>query len=312
MRAGVEVESLGIRFLFDAQRRPVTPGVASIRRRCTSSWGLQGVDLSIGPGEAVALVGPNGAGKTTLLRALAGVYEPDDGCVTVTGRIGSLLAVGAGLMPLLTGRENCLLQGVLAGLSRVQSRAALDEVKRRSELGDAFERLVSSYSQGMRARLGFAAIELSRPEILLLDEVHQAFDIDFRKRVEERAAAIVAGGGRSGSRSDKSERTDPSLTYSRLTLGTVRAGCGQGSLQRGVRRGCRPGPDREERLDAGMLRFAGLVYRVPAPRPTKERVCLANDSIGKFSAGSPKIGASWSRSSRPGSPSRCRWSRRGT
>jgi len=195
MRAGVEVESLGIRFLFDAQRRPVTPGVASIRRRCTSSWGLQGVDLSIGPGEAVALVGPNGAGKTTLLRALAGVYEPDDGCVTVTGRVGSLLAVGAGLMPLLTGRENCLLQGVLAGLSRVQSRAALDEVKRRSELGDAFERLVSSYSQGMRARLGFAAIELSRPEILLLDEVHQAFDIDFRKRVEERAAAIVAGGG---------------------------------------------------------------------------------------------------------------------
>jgi lipopolysaccharide transport system ATP-binding protein len=195
MSAGVQVESLGMRFLFDRQRRPVTSGIARLRWRCSSNWGLRGVDLRVGPGEAVALVGPNGAGKTTLLRTLAGVYEPDEGRVTVKGRVGSLLAVGAGLIPLLTGRENCLLQGVLAGLTRAESRAALEEIKRRSELGDAFERLVSSYSQGMRARLGFAVIDQSGPEVLLLDEVHQAFDIEFRRELEARAAAIVASGG---------------------------------------------------------------------------------------------------------------------
>jgi ABC-type polysaccharide/polyol phosphate transport system ATPase subunit len=195
MRAAVEVESLGIRFLFDRQRRPVTPGVSRLRRGCSSTWGLREVDLSVGAGEAVALVGPNGAGKTTLLRSLAGVYEPDTGRVGVSGTVGSLLAVGAGLMPQLTGRENCLLQGVLAGLTRVEARAALKEIKRRSDLGDAFERLVSSYSQGMRARLGFAAIEQSAPDVLLLDEVHQAFDIEFRRELEARARATVANGG---------------------------------------------------------------------------------------------------------------------
>jgi ABC-type polysaccharide/polyol phosphate transport system ATPase subunit len=195
MRAGIEAESLGIRFLFDRQHRPVTPGIARLRRRCSSRWGLREVNLSVEPGEAVALVGPNGAGKTTLLRSLAGVYDPDEGRVTVEGRVGSMLAVGAGLMTALTGRENCLLHGVLAGLSRAQSRAVLEEIKRRSELGEAFERLVSSYSQGMRARLGFAVIEQGRPELLLLDEVHQAFDIDFRRELEARAATIVARGG---------------------------------------------------------------------------------------------------------------------
>jgi ABC-type polysaccharide/polyol phosphate transport system ATPase subunit len=195
MSARIEARGLGIHFAFDRQRRPVLPGAARLRRRCSSTWGLRGVDLKVNAGEAVALIGSNGAGKTTLLRALAGVYEPDEGTLSVAGRVGSLLAVGAGVLPGLTGRENCLLLGVLAGRTRQQARRGLEEIKRRSELGDAFEVQASSYSQGMRARLAFSALEQAEPSVLLLDEVHQAFDLEFRRVVADRAGAITEAGG---------------------------------------------------------------------------------------------------------------------
>jgi ABC-type polysaccharide/polyol phosphate transport system ATPase subunit len=191
----VRVAGLGIRFLFDRQQRPTTPALAKLRRRCSEAWGLRGVDLEIGPGESVGFVGPNGAGKTTLLRVIGGVLEPDQGTVRVRGRIGSLLSTEAGLLLNLTGRENCALLGVLAGMSRAQAREALDLVKERTRLGDAFDRPVSSYSQGMRARLGFAVVERAAPQILLLDEVHEALDREFREVMEARAEAIVASGG---------------------------------------------------------------------------------------------------------------------
>jgi lipopolysaccharide transport system ATP-binding protein len=187
--------NLGIRFTFDRQGRPIIPGVAPIRPGASSRWGIRGVDLEVEPGEAVAVIGRNGAGKTTLLRALAGVYEPDEGTVAVRGRIGSLLAIGAGLLPLLTGRDNCLLLGALAGRDRRASRRALDPIKHRSQLGEAFEHEVSTYSQGMRARLAFAALMESHPQALLLDEVHQAFDLEFRRVVVDEAAAITERGG---------------------------------------------------------------------------------------------------------------------
>ena len=143
----------------------------------------------------MALLGPSGAGKSTLLRTIAQVFLPDAGRIDVRGRVGSLLSIDAGLMDTLTGRENSSLLGVLAGLGRRESRAALDAMKERSRLGDAFERPVSSYSQGMRARLGFAVADETDPEILLLDEVHEALDHEFRDVVEERARQIVDRGG---------------------------------------------------------------------------------------------------------------------
>jgi lipopolysaccharide transport system ATP-binding protein len=195
MDVAIEATDVRVRFLFDRQSRPVTPGLARIRRSCTESWGVRGVDLRVGAGEGVALIGANGAGKTTLLRVLAGVMPADIGQVSVRGRIGSLLSIEAGLMPLLTGRENAMLLGVLAGLSRAESRAALSTVEDRSELGAGFDRPVSSYSQGMRARVGFAVMELTNPEILLLDEVHEALDHEFREFVGRRARAILDAGG---------------------------------------------------------------------------------------------------------------------
>ena len=193
--ASVRIEGLGVQFAFDRQRRPVTPVAARLRRRCTVGWGLRGVDLELRGGESVALVGPNGAGKTTLLRVIAGVHAADEGRAEVRGRVGPLLSVEGGLVPLLTGRESARLLGVLGGLSRAGSRVALEEIERRSALGPAFDRPVSSYSEGMRARLGFAAAEQTHPQILLLDEVHEALDHEFRQVVEERARAILAEGG---------------------------------------------------------------------------------------------------------------------
>jgi ABC-type polysaccharide/polyol phosphate transport system ATPase subunit len=188
-------ENVGVRFLFDRQQRLVSTGAATLRRLGSETWGLRGVSFSIGAGESVALLGASGSGKTTLLRLLGGIYSPDEGRLRVAARVGTLLSVEAGLLSLLTGRENALQLGVLAGMSRAQARAALEDVKSRSQLEEYFERPVSSYSQGMRARLGFAVAETTAPQILLLDEVHEALDHEFRQVIEKRAHRIVADGG---------------------------------------------------------------------------------------------------------------------
>jgi ABC-type polysaccharide/polyol phosphate transport system ATPase subunit len=193
--SAVVAEGLGVHFFFDRQHRVVTPALARLRRRSSDLWGIHGVDIAIGPGEGVALIGSNGAGKSTLLRAIAGVLPADAGRVEARGRVAALLSVDAGLMPTLTGRENCMLLGVLAGLSRHRARRALGEIQEQTALGEEFDHPVSSYSQGMRARLGFAVADQVGPDILLLDEVHEAIDHDSRAPVEERAREILRNGG---------------------------------------------------------------------------------------------------------------------
>lgn len=193
--ASVRVEDVGVRFWFDRQHRVMSPTLARLRRRVRDAWGLRDVGFEAGPGEAVALLGASGAGKTTLLRAIAGVLAPDRGRVDVQGRVASLLSVDGGLMPSLTGRESCLLLCVLAGMTRREARAAVDAVGERAGLGDEFDRPVASYSQGMRARLGFAAAVEAGPTVLLLDEVHEALDHEFRAVVEELAADLLRRGG---------------------------------------------------------------------------------------------------------------------
>lgn len=201
MRAAIAVERLGIRFDLDRQQRPMTPALTHVRLKCSTTWVFREMTFAIQSGAAVALIGPNGVGKTTVLKAIAGVLVADEGSVTVRGRVGSLLSVGAGLMPRLTGRENAVLLGVLAGERRRAARESVESIKVRSGLESAFERPVSTYSQGMRARLGFAVIEQSDPDILLLDEVHEALDGSFRAHLQsfvwslrERGGIVVAAG----------------------------------------------------------------------------------------------------------------------
>jgi lipopolysaccharide transport system ATP-binding protein len=193
--SSIQGENVGVRFLFDRQRNVVSPALARLHRRGTETWGLRDVTFSIQPGEGVALIGPSGSGKTTLLRTMAGVLQPDRGRLKIEGRLASLLSIEAGLLPVLTGRENAFLLGVLAGMSRSEARAALEDIRDRSGLDSHFDLPVSSFSQGMRARLGFAVADSVDPQILLLDEVHEALDHEFRDIVEGRAKEILATGG---------------------------------------------------------------------------------------------------------------------
>jgi ABC-type polysaccharide/polyol phosphate transport system ATPase subunit len=193
--SSIQGENVGVRFLFDRQRNVVSPALARLHRRGTETWGLRDVTFSIQPGEGVALIGPSGSGKTTLLRTMAGVLQPDRGRLKIEGRLASLLSIEAGLLPVLTGRENAFLLAVLAGMSRSEARAALEDIRDRSGLDSHFDLPVSSFSQGMRARLGFAVADSVDPQILLLDEVHEALDHEFRDIVEGRAKEILATGG---------------------------------------------------------------------------------------------------------------------
>jgi ABC-type polysaccharide/polyol phosphate transport system ATPase subunit len=191
----IHAEHVAVQFFFNRHLRVVTPGEARLRGLGRTTWGLRDLTFSIGAGEGVALIGRSGSGKTTLLRVLAGIFSPDRGTLEIDGRVASLLSVDAGLLSLLTGRENAMLLGVIAGLSRRRARQALDDVKARSDLGDAFEHPVLTYSQGMRARLGLAVAEETDPQILLLDEVHEALDHEFRSYLQDRAHSIVEAGG---------------------------------------------------------------------------------------------------------------------
>jgi len=193
--AAIRAEGLGVRFLFDRHQRAVTPALARLRHSSTETWGVRDLSFSIQPGEGVALIGPSGSGKTTVLRLIAGVLSPDAGRLVVDGRVGSLLSTEAGLLGLLTGRENASLLGVLTGMSREEADAALDSIRDATHLGDAFDRPVLSYSEGMKARLGFAVADHAGPEVLVLDEVHEALDHEFRDIVARRAEASLAAGG---------------------------------------------------------------------------------------------------------------------
>jgi len=193
--ATIRAEALGIRFLFDHQQRVMTTLRARLARSATETWGLRWADLEVGPGEGVALIGPTGSGKTTLLRAIAGVLPADEGSIEVTGRVAGLLSPDAGTIGTLTGRENAMLLAVLAGLSRSEARGRMEAIREGSGLGDAFGRPVSSYSQGMLARLSFTAAMQGQPAILALDEVHEAFDHSFRALLERTARELRAAGG---------------------------------------------------------------------------------------------------------------------
>lgn len=191
----VSADGVGVRFFFNRHLRVVTPAEARLRGRVVTTWGLRDVTFSIGAGEGTALIGRSGSGKTTLLRVLAGVFTADRGSVRIDGRVASLLAVEAGLLALLTGRENAVLLGAIAGLRRRDTLRAMPAIKERSGLGDAFERPVLTYSQGMKARLAFAVGEQVDPQVLLLDEVHEAFDHEFRSFLQDRAHTILDRGG---------------------------------------------------------------------------------------------------------------------
>jgi ABC-type polysaccharide/polyol phosphate transport system ATPase subunit len=143
---------------------------------------LRDVTFHVDPGSAVGLVGRNGSGKTTLLRLISGIIKPSSGTVAVGGRIGSLLELGAGFHPDLTGRENVFLNGSIHGLKRVYIREQLDEIVAFAGLEEFIDLPVRTYSSGMYMRLGFAIAAHIDADILLLDEVFAVGDEQFQRK----------------------------------------------------------------------------------------------------------------------------------
>ncbi|MDA0990271.1 MAG: ABC transporter ATP-binding protein [Verrucomicrobia bacterium] len=143
---------------------------------------LDDVSFEVRRGECLGLIGPNGCGKTTLLRLLTGIFPPDAGEISVRGRVGALIALGAGFHPHLTGRENIYLNGTILGLHKKDLDARMDDIVGFAEIGKFIDAPVSVYSSGMRVRLGFAIAIHIEPELLLVDEVLAVGDEGFRSK----------------------------------------------------------------------------------------------------------------------------------
>ena len=156
--------------------------VARHRSRPADVVALRDVSFRIEPGSAVGLVGRNGSGKTTLLRLISGIIKPTSGSVDVGGRVGSLLELGAGFHPDLTGRENVFLNGSIHGLKRAYVREQLDEIVAFAGLEEFIDLPVRTYSSGMYMRLGFAIAAHINADVLLLDEVFAVGDEQFQRK----------------------------------------------------------------------------------------------------------------------------------
>lgn len=159
-------------------------------------WALQGINFEVQQGEVLGIIGKNGAGKSTLLKILSKVTAPTTGSIKARGRIASLLEVGTGFHPELTGRENVYLNGTILGMSKREVSAKLDEIVDFSGVERYLDTPVKRYSSGMMVRLGFAVAAHLEPEILIVDEVLAVGDAEFQKKAIGKMEAVSKGQGR--------------------------------------------------------------------------------------------------------------------
>jgi lipopolysaccharide transport system ATP-binding protein len=179
-------------------------------------WALRDVSATIEDGEVVGLIGHNGAGKSTMLKLLSRITEPSHGWAEVTGRVGSLLEVGTGFHPELTGRENIFLNGAILGMRRAEIRQRFDEIVEFAEVERFLDTPVKRYSSGMSVRLAFAVAAHLEPEILLVDEVLSVGDASFQRRSMAKMEEVAREG-----------RT---VIFVSHNLGTIRTLCKRGIL----------------------------------------------------------------------------------
>jgi lipopolysaccharide transport system ATP-binding protein len=201
-----------------AVRRPLqTLGKRRAAKKDTDTlWALRDISITIEDGEVVGLIGHNGAGKSTLLKVLSRITEPNAGWAEVTGRVGSLLEVGTGFHPELTGRENIFLNGAILGMRRAEIRRRFDEIVEFAEVGRFLDTPVKRYSSGMSVRLAFAVAAHLEPEILLVDEVLSVGDATFQRRSLAKMNEVAREG-----------RT---VIFVSHNLGTIRTLCERGIL----------------------------------------------------------------------------------
>ncbi len=159
-------------------------------------WALKDVSFEIKQGEAIGVIGRNGAGKSTLLKVLSRITEPTEGRITIKGRVASLLEVGTGFHPELTGRENIFLNGSVLGMSRVEIKKKFDEIVAFAEVEKFLDTPVKRYSSGMYVRLAFSVAAHLEPEILIVDEVLAVGDSAFQKKCLGKMGDVATKEGR--------------------------------------------------------------------------------------------------------------------
>lgn len=180
----VKVEGLGKKFRLFHERNQTLK--SAIMRRKVSEyedfWALRDINFEVPQGSNFALIGSNGSGKSTLLKCLAKILWPDEGSITSYGRVASLLEVGSGFHPELSGRENIYLNGSILGMNRKEVDRKFDEIVEFSEIGKFIDQPVKSYSSGMYVRLGFSVAIHVQPDILVVDEILAVGDAAFQEK----------------------------------------------------------------------------------------------------------------------------------
>src|SRR3990170_368055 len=189
----VEAGASTLRRLSSVVRRP-----SSIVRGPSSEtiWALREVTFDVRRGQVLGVIGRNGAGKSTLLKLLSRITEPTEGQAEIHGRVGSLLEVGTGFHPELTGRENIYLNGAILGMKRVEIERKFDEIVEFAEVDKFIETPVKRYSSGMYLRLAFAVAAHLEPEILVVDEVLAVGGAEFQRKCLGKMAQVAGKSGR--------------------------------------------------------------------------------------------------------------------
>jgi len=159
-------------------------------------WALRDVSFDVQPGEVIGVIGRNGAGKSTLLKILSRITEPTSGEARIRGRVASLLEVGTGFHPELTGRENIFLNGAILGMTKAEIRSKFDEIVAFAEIEKFIDTPVKRYSSGMYVRLAFAVAAHLEPEILIVDEVLAVGDVEFQKKCIGKMQEVSGQDGR--------------------------------------------------------------------------------------------------------------------
>jgi lipopolysaccharide transport system ATP-binding protein len=153
-------------------------------------WALQDISFELRKGETLGIIGSNGSGKSTMLKMLNGIYMPDSGKITIDGRVGALIEVGAGFHPMLSGRENIYINGAILGMSKREIDEKLDDIITFADIGDFIDSPVKYYSSGMYVRLGFSIAININPEILLIDEILSVGDLSFQNKSLRKLAEL--------------------------------------------------------------------------------------------------------------------------
>jgi len=204
----IEVSNLGKRYYLSHQQRTDTLrdsiaqkfrgllGGASGNSGREEFWAVRDVSFTVNPGDVVGIIGRNGAGKSTLLKTLSRITEPTTGRITIRGRVASLLEVGTGFHPELSGRENIFLNGAILGMSRVEIRRKFDEIVAFAEVERFLDTQVKHYSSGMYVRLAFAVAAHLEPEILIVDEVLAVGDAAFQAKCLGKIGEVTRDHGR--------------------------------------------------------------------------------------------------------------------